>query len=208
MDKIVDYVIAQTNTGNIWFAFMVLAIVYVFKKEPFKIFTHFSEQAKSDIRLSKELLESNTLSKETNELIREKIEQFMFKKLYGIRANKKLRNYLVTFQEKNYPTITWKDLKRAYLHYDFDGKKIVVNLSNWDIFVSYMIKISWITIFIISSIIMLSAILLKVFSEINNLKFFSLTLFAISLFISAVLFNSQSWSYESALKIKKLLKNY
>ncbi len=149
MDKIFDYIVAQTNAGNVLLAFAVLIIVYAFKKEPFKIFAHFSEQAKSDIRLAKELLESGILSKEINNQMREKIEQFMFKKLHGISAEKELRNYLIIFQEKNRLLLTWKDLKRAHLHYTFNGQKIVVKLNIFDKIFSYLITVSWITIALI-----------------------------------------------------------
>jgi hypothetical protein len=207
MDKIFDYIVAQTTSGNIWYALIVLAVVYAFKKEPFKIFAHFNEQAKSDIRLAKELLESNILSKETNDLIREKIEQFMFKKLYGINADKMQRKYLSIFREKNYLSITWKDLKLAKPHYDFDGNKIVVKITIRDKIISFFIKLAWISIATLSITIVIFAVFFKAIEAIDNYNFYTLIFLSWLFAAAACIYKSENWSYESALKIKTLIKD-
>lgn len=105
MNKLIEQFVANLSAGDIWAGFLMLAIFYILKKEPFKVFTHFNDQKIKDIDQAKSLLESEKLGEESNELLREHLENYAFKKYYGINANKDMRSALLKFYQKHQNTV-------------------------------------------------------------------------------------------------------
>ncbi len=198
MNKLIDHLIESVNLGNIWVGFIMLAIIYVLKKEPFKIFAHFSERKSKDIDQALNLLESEKLTKESNELIKEYIEKYTFKKYYGIYANKEMRSALLKFYQKHQNDISWYDLKIAYSLYKLDGSKIKIilnwknHLGRWSVTI-----LSW---FVSLFALLVIVIAFFTYTE-NQLKFVGLTFSSLLLFVGALLFSSLNESYHSVKKI-------
>jgi len=200
MNKLIEYFIESVNVGDVWAGFIILAIGYILKKEPFKIFAYFSDKKSKDIEQAVTFLESEKLTKEANELIREYIENYTFKKYYGINANKEMRLALLKFYKKNSKNIDWYDLKIAYHLYELDGSKVKVVL-NWKNHLG-----RWATT-IMSHLIGLYALSIIIIAFLNHyendLKFIVLTSVSLVLWVAALLFSSINWSYYSAKKIDK-----
>ncbi len=191
--------VANLNAGDIWAGFLMLAIFYVLKKEPFKVFTHFNDQKIRDIDQAKSLLESEKLGKESNELLREYLENYAFKKYYGINANKDMRAALLKFYQKHQSIVGWHDLRRAYSYIKSDGSSIKVTLSLGS-------HIGRWTVTTLSWFIGLYALLIIVIAFIsktdNQVQFFAFTFLAMALLVAAMLFSSMNWPYHSAIKIR------
>lgn len=199
MNKLIEQFVANLSVGDIWAGFLMLAIFYVLKKEPFKVFTHFNDQKIREIDQARSLLESDKLGKESNELLREYLENYAFKKYYGINANKDMRAALLKFYQKHQNTVGWHDLKRAYSYIEPDGSSIKVALSlsshigRWSVTV-----LSWL-IGLYALLIIVVAFLSKADDQV---QLFSLTFLSMALLVAAMLFSSMNWPYHSAIKIR------
>ncbi len=203
MNTLIEEFIRNLNTGDVWIGFLALAIFYVLKKEPFKILSHFNELKIKDIEQAKSLLESEKLTKESNELIREYIENYTFKKYYGINANREMRSSLLKFYQKHQQKIGWHDIKRAYLYIKQDGTKIEISMSWTNHFGRWLITgLSWFVGFY-SVMIIILAFLSR---NDNSTQFILLTFWSVMLLGAAMLFSSINWPYHSAIKISKLTK--
>lgn len=199
MNKLIEHFIANLSTGDIWAGFVMLAIFYVLKKEPFKIFAHFNDQKNKDIDQARSLLESEKLGKESNELLREHLESYAFKKFYGINANKEMRAALLKFYQKHQSTIGWHDLNRAYSYIKPDGSSIKVELSLGSHVGRWAVTgLSWF-IGLYAILIIILAFLSKAD---NQIQFFALTSLSVALLVAAMLFSSMNWPYHSAVKIR------
>jgi len=199
VNKLIEQFIANLSAGDIWTGFLMLAIFYVLKKEPFKIFTHFNDQKIRDIDQAKSLLESEKLGKESNELLREHLESYAFKRYYGITANRDMRTALLKFYQKHQNTVGWHDLKRADSYIKPDGSSIKVVLSLGSHIGRWAVtSLSW--------FIGLYALLIIVIAFIsktdNQVQFFALTFLSVALLVAAMLFSSMNWPYYSAIKIR------
>lgn len=199
MNKLIDQFIDNLSAGDIWVGFLMLAIFYILKKEPFKVFTHFRDQKIKDIEQAKSLLESDKLGKESNELLREHLEHYTFKKFYGISANKEMRTALLKFYQKHQRNIRWHDLRRAYPHIKPDGSSIKIELS-WGNYISRwaVSGLSWL-IGLYALLIIILAFLSKAESQ---FQFFTLTLLSASLLVAAMFFSTINWPFNSAVKIR------
>ncbi|MGS3149722.1 hypothetical protein ACB268_02605 [Aeromonas sanarellii] len=94
MDSLLQYFTNTIGTDKIWVGFLLLAIYYILKKEPFKIFAHFSDRKDKEHELAKALLESGKLGKEANDFLREHLEKIAFHRYYGIYADSDMRSAL------------------------------------------------------------------------------------------------------------------
>ncbi|QRY82257.1 hypothetical protein JVX91_14525 [Pseudomonas sp. PDNC002] len=204
LDRILEEFIKTLNAGNIWAAFIFLAIVYLLKKEPFKIYTHISEKKDKDISLTKDLLASPEISKETKEALRELIAEYAFKKIYGITANKERREKLLSFYNKHQENIGWHDLRRAAPYTKIENGGLKFKISAWDII--GRIIISTISLLIGSYAAIVAAIAFYAFAskEMNPLTFFALSTLSVVLLFGALAFSSINWPYHSAKKLKHL----
>lgn len=129
MDKLVEYFINNVTTDKIWIGFLALAVYYILKKEPFKVFAHFSQKREKEHTLAKELLDTDKLTKEANEFLRDHLEHFAFKRYYGISADAEMRSALIKIQKKHQRELAWSQVRRAYTNIRLDGSKVVASLS-------------------------------------------------------------------------------
>jgi len=199
VNKLIEQFIVNLSVGDIWVGFLMLAIFYVLKKEPFKVFTHFSEQKNRDIEQAKSLLESEKLGKDSNELLREHLENYAFKKFYGINANKEMRASLLKFYQKHQRQVGWHDLRRAYSYIKPNEPSIKVELSIGDHIGRWAVTgLSW----IIGLYALLIIVLAFISKAENQIQFVALTALSVALLFAAMLFSSMNWPYHSALKIR------
>lgn len=202
MNKLIEQFIVNWGTGGVWVCFLMLVIFYILKKEPSKFFAQINEQRSKNIDQAKNLLECEKLSKESNQLIQEYIENYAFKKYYyGINANKKMRDALRKFYQKHQADIEWYELKRAYPYIRRKGSRIKVKLTRRD-------RLSRISTIVISWFIGMYSLLVftvaVLYKSKNIQDFFSFTLMAFVLFVAALFYSTINWPYQSAIKIKKL----
>lgn len=202
MNKLIDEFITNLNAGDIWIGFLALAIYYILKKQPFIIFSYLSDRKSKDIDQAKILLECDSLSKESKELIKEHIENYAFNKYYGIDANNEMRTALVSFYEKYKNNIGWHNLKRAYDYIEINGSNIFIRLTlknhigRW--FVTGLCSIT--------GLYSLAMILLAFLSRSENqTQFFVLSSLSLVLLCTSLFFSIINWPYHSAKKINHLI---
>lgn len=199
MNKLIDEFVTNLGAGDIWVGFLMLAIFYILKKEPFKVFTYFSEQKSKDIDQAKALLESEKLCKESNELLREHLEHYTFHKYYGISANKDMRSALLKFYQKHQDVIGWHDLRRAFPYTRPCGTSIKVKISWYNHLSRWSVTLlSW--FMGLYSILIIAVTFIS--KTDNGLQFFALTGLSVFLLITALFFSTLNWPYHSAIKIQ------
>lgn len=204
MEKLAEYFVSNATTDNMWIAFLALAIYYVLKKEPFKVFESFSQRREKEHVLAKELIDSGKLTKEANDFLREHLEHYAFKRYYGISADSEMRNALIKFQRKHQRDITWSQIKRAYPNIRLIGTKVVATLGLFDHVARWLVSIlCWLVgayaLFVIS---------LATYGVFNGstIQFIGLTVAAFLLLLAAVLFSSMNWQYHNTRTIMRLSK--
>ena len=204
MDKLVEYFISNVTTDKLWVAFLALAVYYVLKKEPFKVFAHFSQKREKEHTLAKELLEADKLTKEANEFLRDHLEHFAFKRYYGISADAEMRSALIKFQKKHQRELAWSQVRRAYTNIRLEGSKVVASLSWLDHALRWLVTtLCWLVgayaVFVI-------AIAILSVNELDRTRFFALTATALGLLLVAILFSSMNWPYHNTREVIRLSK--
>ena len=202
MEQLIDYFVKNVTTDKMWIAFLALAIYYVLKKEPFKVFAHFSQRREKEHLLAKELLETGKLTKEANEFLREHLEHYAFKRYYGISADADMRNALIKFQRRNQRELSWSQIRRAIVNIQLNGSKVEARLGLVDHFFRWFVTcLCWsvgaYALFVITLTIVASA-------EIERKQFFTLTVIALLLLLFAVLFSSMNWPYHNTRTVIRL----
>jgi len=195
METLVQYFTNNIGTDKIWTAFLLLAIYYILKKEPFKVFAHFSDKREKELELAKALLESEKLSKEANEFLREHLEKTAFRRYYGIHADSEMRSALLKFYKQYQRQIGWYDLRRSYTNIKLDGAKITAHLSWFDHALRWMVTGMCYMIGAYALFVMVYTIL--VVGTANKAQFFALTAAALVLLLATVFFSSMNWAYHS-----------
>lgn len=204
MESLVQYFTSNIGTDKIWTAFLLLAIYYILKKEPFKIFTHFSDKKEKEHDFARSLLDSGKLGKEANELLREYLEKIAFQRYYGIRADYEMRSALLKFHRKHQRQLGWHDLRRAYPKIELVGAKITAKLSFLDHAFRWLVTCMCWVIGAYALFVMGYAII--VIGTINKAQFFTLTLCALVLLLVTMLFSSLNWAYHSARLVISIAK--
>lgn len=202
MEKLIEYFITNMSVEKMWVAFLALAIYYILKKEPFKVFSHFSEKREREHELAKELLESEKLTKEANEFLREHLEHYAFKRYYGISADAEMRSALIKFQRKHQRDLSWPQIRRAYLNVQLKGTKITAKLDMLDHVFRWLVTVLCILISGYALVVIILVTLTN--SEMERQQFFYLTIIALGLLCAAVLFSSLNWSYHNTRTVIKL----
>jgi len=203
MEKLVEFFVQNATTDKMWIAFLALAIYYVLKKEPFKVFEHFSQKQEKEHTLAKELLETGKLSKDANEFLREHLEHYAFKRYYGISADAEMRNALLKFQRKHQREISWAQVRRACINIKLRGSKLEAKLGLLDhIFRWFVTTLCWLVgayaLFVIGLAVYAG-------SQIGRPQFFGLTAVALVLLLVAMFFSSMNWPYHNTRTVMRLL---
>lgn len=204
MDKLIEFFITNVGTDKIWIGFLFFAIYYVVQKEPFKIFTHFSEKKEKEHELAKSLLEMEKLGKEANEFLKEHLERIAFQKYYGINADADMRTALIKFQKKHQRKIGWHHLRRAYQNVSLEGSTLVAKLGWGDHVLRWLVTAMCWPIGSYAVTVIFFAILN---GTQNKLRFFELTFAALLLLAATMLFSSMNWPYHSTRKIIAIIKD-
>lgn len=200
----IDLFVKIVSTNNIWIAFLAFALYYILKKEPFKVFTYFSQKRENEHVLAKDLLESGKLTKEANEFLREHLEHFAFRRYYGISADADMRNALIEFQKIHRRGLSWSQVRRAYPNIELKGTRIEAKLNRLDRWFRWYVTITcWAIGGYATSIIVFTVILS---SQISRNQFFLLTAAALILLMVSVLFSRMNLPYHNTMKIIALLR--
>lgn len=203
MGELIQGFIDNLNAGDVWYGFLMLAVFYILKKEPFKVFAHFSEKKDNDLSQAQSLLASDKLSNDTDELLREHVEREVFSKYYGIRAGKEMRAAMLKCFKKNENEIGWHDLRRAYPYIKLDERVLKVSLRWWDHVMRWLVTgLSW----LMGAYAILVLVVAVVSRAEDQLQFFGLTIMAIFLLALAVFFSTLNWPFHSARKISQVRK--
>lgn len=205
MEALVQFFTTNVTTDKVWIAFLFLAIYYILKKEPFKVFAHFSDRRDKEHELAKSLLESEKLGKDANEFLREHLERTAFRKYYGINADHEMRAALIKFHKKHQRELGWHDLRRSYPKINLVDQKITANLSWIDHILRWFV--SGLCYCIGAYAIFVIAVAIFSLSQLDRGKFFGLTFGALVLLMSAVFFSSLNWAYHSTCHVIHLAKN-
>lgn len=199
MEELLKYFTTNVTGGKIWVAFLFLAVYYTLKKEPFKIFAHFSEKKEKEHDLAKTLLDSQKLGKEANEFLREHLERHAFRKYYEINADAEMREALIKFHRKHQRKIGWHDIRRAYPYITLSGSKVSAKLKWHDHLMRWLVTSLCYLVGAYSLFVIIYAVFTR--SANDTLSFLGLTLAALLLLLTAVIFSSLNWPYHSTRKI-------
>ena len=199
MEELIKYFTTNITGDKVWIAFLCLAVYYTLKKEPFKIFAHFSERKEKEHDLARALLDSQKLGKDANDFLREHLERYAFRKYYEINADAEMREALIKFHKKHQRKIGWHDIRRAYSNITLTGTKISAKLQWYEHIMRWIVTILCYLVGAYAIFVMIYAGL-NIDSS-NSLTFLGLTLLALLLLVTAVVFSSLNWPYHSARKI-------
>lgn len=202
MESLVYFFMSNIGTDKVWTAFLLLAVYYIFKKEPFKVFAHFSEKKEKEHELAKALLELDKLGKEANDFLREHLERVAFHKYYGINADSEMRTALLRFHKKNQRNIGWHNLRRAYPNIQLAETKITAHLSLLSHLFRWLVTVMcWLTsayaLFVMGHTILAA-------ETTSKSQFFSLTGAALILLLATTFFSTLNWEYHSTCKVISL----
>lgn len=202
MEKIIELSLQNLNTGNLWIAFLALAVFYILKKEPFKIYEYISQKRDNEHNLAKELLESEKLTKEGNDFLREHLEYSAFKRYYGISADNEMRSALIKFHKKHQRNIKWIHIKRAFFNIKLNGSKIEAQLNLFEHIQRWLVTI--VSAITGSYSVYMIGVAVFYSKELVLNQFLSFTTAALILLILSVYFATLNWSYHATKKIMKL----
>lgn len=204
MEKIIELSLQNLNTGNLWIAFLALAVFYILKKEPFKIYEYISQKRDNEHNLAKELLESEKLTKEGNDFLREYLEYSAFKRYYGISADYEMRSALIKFHKKHQRNIKWIHIQRAFFNIKLNGSKIETHLNLFEHIQRWLVTI--VSAITGSYSVYMIGVAIFYSKELALNQFLSFTTAALILLILSVYFATLNWSYHATKKIMKLAK--
>lgn len=202
MEKLAEFFVENATTDKVWLAFLILAIYYILKKEPFKVFEYFSQRRAKEHTLAKELIESGKLTKEANEFLRDHLEHYAFKRYYGVSADAEMRNALLKFQRKHQREISWSQVRPAYPNIKLIEGNIEAHLEPLDHLSRWSVSVlCWLTGGYAGFVL-----LVAIYSALqgNGLQFLGLAVVALLLLLAAVLFSSLNWSYHNTRKVMRL----
>lgn len=199
MEELIKYFTTNITGDKVWVAFLFLAVYYILKKEPFKIFAHFSDRKEKEHDLARALLDSQKLGKDANDFLREHLERHAFRKYYEINADAEMREALIKFHKKHQRKIGWHDIRRAYSNITLTGTKISAKLQWHEHIMRWIVTI-------LCYLVGAYAIFVMIYAGFNldsnnSITFLSLTLLALLLLVTAVVFSSLNWPYHSTRKI-------
>ncbi|MBK7502208.1 MAG: hypothetical protein IPI14_05820 [Polaromonas sp.] len=204
MEKIIELSLQNLNTGNLWVAFLALAVLYILKKEPFKIYEYISKKRENEHNLAKELLESEKLTKEGNDFLREHLEYSAFKRYYGISADNEMRSALIKFHKKHQRDIKWIHIQRAFFNIKLNGAKIEAHLNLFDHIQRWLVTIVSITTGTYSIFMIGVAVIYS--KDLALKQFLGYTTGALIILILSVYFATLNWPYHATKKIIELSK--
>jgi len=183
---------------------LILIVVFLLKKEPFKILTHYEEKKNKDIDQLLNSIKIDEISSESKEFLKDKLEYYFFKKYQGVSANRSMRKNLIEFYQTHEGEISWHDLRIAFPYMNLDKGKIKINIKTQSILGRWLVSIlSWL-IGIYSVSIMLIAAYFEFTKQDGSFK---LSAFALITLAAALGFSALNWPYHSAQKIKTLISS-
>ncbi|WP_010484940.1 hypothetical protein [Pseudomonas sp. S9] len=203
MEEFVKYFTTDVTGGKVWIAFLSLAVYYILRKEPFKIFSYFSEKKEKEHDLARILLDSQKLGKEANEFLREHLERHAFRKYYEINADAEMRHALMKFHKKNQRKIGWHDLRRAYPNITLAGSAISVRLRLVDHILRWAVTVLCYMVSAYALFVILYAVVNM--SSGRFVDFIALSIGALLLLVIALFFSCLNWPYHSARRIMRVL---
>jgi hypothetical protein len=202
MGELLNTFIEYVDSGNAWIALLILAVYFILRKEPFKVYAHFDNKRSMDIELLLNVLASNDLSKETKAFFKDRLEQISFRKFQGITASKTMRVALVKFYQDNEKEIEWHNLKRAYPYIHLTGSQMSVEIKWYNEAENIWLMImKWGSLLYALLLIVLSVWMF--FTKIDGAS--NLAFMGIAVFAAAVLFSSLSWPFQSAKRIQRII---
>lgn len=203
MEEFVKYFTTDVTGGKVWIAFLSLAVYYILRKEPFKIFSYFSEKKEKEHDFARLLLDSQRLGKEANEFLREHLEKHAFRKYYEISADAEMREALIKFHKKNQRKIGWHDLRRAYPNIILTGSTVSVRLSLIDHVLRWAVTILCYIVSAYALFVILYAVVTM--SSGRFVDFIALSIGALVLLVITLFFSSLNWPYHSTRRIMRVL---
>jgi len=203
--KIILQTINNPTLQGLFILSVLLIVLYLVKKEPFKMFVYFRELKIKKITFAKSLLEADILGNSTNNTIKEFLEVYSFEILHGIKVDKPLMIQLIKFQKKHKDKINWEIIKRAFFYIDKSSPTVKINLHWWDHSMRWFISFfSWLLI-LISIAMFISAIGFMSQPAPVLSKFFASLVIGTGFFSGGLILMSANFSYHSAIKIKDCL---
>ncbi|MGQ7244691.1 hypothetical protein ACUN9V_14665 [Salinicola sp. V024] len=181
-------------------AIVTLALIYLVKKEPSKIFIHFHEQKHKNIDHLINISQSVDITQDSKEHIEEYIDGYIFKKIYRINACAGMRNSLFRFYKAHQSLIGWHNLRRAYPYLVQRKDSIDVKIRSKDVIwrwvvsaFSYLVGVYALLVFLVAFISLFD----------DKLRFLGLLGGGVLLLFAALIFSSLNWPYHSAIKIQR-----
>lgn len=203
MDAFIKFLTEHATPYSITTIYVLAAfncISFVLKPELLKIFIFFFERKDKEHELAKALLESKILSPESRKFLREHLERLAFKKYRGIDTDDEMRTALLAFYEKNKRFVTWQEIKQAFPKISLVNCRISAHLTKGDHVYKWFNTVLGYASLISCVVFAVLAIYTLIITK-DTQGSLRLAIEFLSMFISAVVFGSQNWSYYSTRKI-------
>lgn len=201
--KAIEEILKVVNAGNVWIGFLIFFVVYILKKEPFKVIVHLAEKRDKEFDFVKGLLESDKLGKEAADLLREYLERESFKRMFGVSPERDMRAAVHKFHQKYHSKIKWVEIQRAFPYFRLDGSKLTVKLGKADAVMAFITTALSVIVGAFSLFVIVVSLYWAKVDE--SSKWIVLSMFGSILLLASMVFSSLNWPYSGAKKIKEVL---
>lgn len=158
------------------------------------------------IKKIKEALDSNYLTENIREFLKEELENEYFRLIKGIYVEKPFRDKLLSIHKESSGSLTFRTIKRGFKYIKFSDSKIEIKFTKWDIIEYYG---NWLFFGIFLLIAIFFFLLPQIITSGNIL--YKLIIFGLLGFIS-LLFSifslAQTNEKKEAERIKKFIDNH
>lgn len=188
------------NNKSAWVITGVISLAIIFNLKT--IYEFWNAYSKRNLVILSDFLEKNYVTEQTKNILQEKINSILFNYATGIKAERILRQKILTLYESAGGSLTYKDLKRAkpFLIEDDNGELVIREFTIWD-------KIEFYFKSILSGFFMLIFTLLSViliYLPVEPLTQLILLIYALLFFVLSVFLMSLTFPLSAARKISRL----
>lgn len=187
---------------SLWTAFLVLAIYFILKKEPFRLITYYTDRRDRHHEFARMLLDSGKLTNEANEFLRENLEKAAFLQYCGIRADAHMRSRLINFHKQYFEEISWTLIRRAYLYIHLTKGSVSIKINRHDHIRAWIST----TLTFLGRIHSLLAMTVAIASSQSTSQLIEMTLLSLLLLGATMCFTLINLPYHAARRIDKIIR--
>lgn len=118
-------ILEYAEKANVLLPVLLFIVVVVYIRQVVKF---FDEWKMRKVNTLSSLYENKYLLEDTKDMIKDEINNAVFKSVLGIRVETTLRKQLMDLHKKDKNTFTWKRLRMSANYFDYETKEIVIKI--------------------------------------------------------------------------------